>query len=65
MVRIIKPAAAAGFQIIDPRQAVLLNEVMVEPKALDDEIVRVPADGAVMAARALMSDQPEIFVIGM
>jgi hypothetical protein len=42
--RIVEALAAACFQVIDPGQAEPFDKIEIEPKAVDDQVDRVPAD---------------------
>ena len=42
MVGIVELAATSRFQIVDPCEAMLLNEVVIQPKTVDFEIAGMP-----------------------
>src|SRR5258707_13080930 len=46
VARIVELLAARCFQIVNPSEAVLIDEIGVEAKSDDDQIFRRPADSA-------------------
>ena len=44
VARVIQSTARSGFEVVDPGEAMLFDEVVVEPETIDDQIVRPPAN---------------------
>jgi hypothetical protein len=67
VVGVVEPTARAGFQIIDPSQALRFNKVLIQPEPVDDQPVRGPADGALqigeIAAQEIADDCPAGIVV--